>query len=65
MSVDTYLKGKNLAPYSVLHQEDMKILIAPSLLRWARAVHLDVKQFLFWRSFQVEAEHKHGPSCQH
>ncbi|OGO52777.1 MAG: hypothetical protein A2148_05170 [Chloroflexi bacterium RBG_16_68_14] len=65
MSVDTYLKRKNLQPYSLLTHEDVKILVAPSLLRWAKSVHLDVKQFLFWKSFEVAAEHRHGLTCQH
>ena len=65
MSVDTYLKGKNLSPYSVMRHEDVKVLLAPSLIRWATSVRLDVKQFLLWKSFDIEAEHKHGPSCAH
>ncbi len=62
MSVDTYLKGKNLSPYTAIQHEDVTILVAPTLGRWAKAVHLDVKQFLLWKSFQVEAEHRHGPT---
>ncbi len=65
MSVDTYLKGKNLSPYRVVMHEDVKILVAPSLLRWAEGVHVGAKQFLIWKSFAVEAEHKHGATCQH
>ena len=65
MSVDTYLKGKNLSPYSAVRQDDVEILVAPSLLQWAERVHLDARQFLVWKSFQVEAEHRHGPTCQH
>lgn len=65
MSVDTYLKRKNLSPYSVITHDEVKILVAPSLLQWAEAVHLDAKQFLLWKSFHVEAEHRHGPTCQH
>ena len=68
MSVDTYLKGKNLQPYSEAHHEDVKILIAPSLIRWAQLIHVGAKQFLIWKSFEVEAEarpHRHGPTCAH
>jgi hypothetical protein len=65
VSVDTYLKRKNLAPYTALQYEGVRILLAPSLIRWAKAVHLGTKQFLIWRSFAVEAEHKHGPTCAH
>ncbi len=62
MSVDTYLKRKNLAPYHTIEQGGVKILVAPSLIRWAEAVQLDVKQFLIWKSFQIEVEHRHGPT---
>ena len=62
MSVDTYLKRKNLSPYSVVEHEDVKILVAPTLLRWAKSVRLDTKQFLIWKSFEVAAEHRHGPT---
>ena len=62
MSVDTYLKGKNLSPYRVVEHDDVKILVAPSLLRWAKSVHLDAKQFVVWKSFEVHTEHRHGPT---
>ena len=62
MSVDTYLKRKNLAPYRTVEHEDVRLLVAPKLLQWARAVHVDAKQFLIWKSFEVAAEHKHGPT---
>ena len=62
MSVDTYLKGKNLAPYHTVEHGDVKILVAPKLIQWAAAVSLDVKQFLIFKSFQVGAEHKHAPT---
>ncbi len=62
MSVDTYLKRKNLAPYVAVDHAGVSILVAPKLIQWAQAVHLDVKQFLIWKSFQVFAEHKHAPT---
>ena len=62
MSVDTYLKRKNLAPYLTIDHEGVKIFVAPKLIQWAQAVHLEVKQFLIWKSFQVFAEHKHAPT---
>ena len=62
MSVDTYLKGKNTAPYSVINFEGLKILVASSLARWAEHVQLDVKQFLIWKSFDVQVQHRHGPT---
>ena len=62
MSVDTYLKGKNLAPYQTVEHDGVKILVAPALTNWAASVQLHVKQFLIWKSFQVEAEHRHAPT---
>ncbi len=62
MSVDTYLKGKNLSKYQRVEYGDVEILIAPTLPRWAKAVFLDVRRFLFWKSFEVLAEHNHGPT---
>jgi hypothetical protein len=62
VSVDTYLKRKNLSPYIAIQHDDVKIFVAPTLSRWAKTVHLDVKQFLLWRSFEVAAEHHHGPT---
>lgn len=65
MSVDTYLKRKNLAPYRAVEYQDVKILVAPSLVNWAEAVHVGAKQFFIWKSFDVEAEHRHGIACEH
>ncbi len=67
MSVDTYLRRKNLSPYSVVAHEGVKILVAPSLLKWAKAVEVDVRQGIFSKSFDVEAiaNHEHGPNCEH
>ena len=62
MSVDTYLKRKNLAPYRTVEHGDVQILVAPSLLEWAGTVHVGAKQFFIWRSFEVAAEHKHAPT---
>ena len=65
MSVDTYLKRKNLSPYHTLMHDDVTIYVSFSLEKWAKAVRVGAKQTLLWRSFAVEAEHKHGISCQH
>ena len=69
MSVDTYLKGKNTSRYSTVWQDELKLLIAPTLLAQAKALKLDVSDFIFWRSLRVEAEplhdHFHSPACRH
>lgn len=65
MSVDTYLRGKNLSQYRRLSYDDVEILLAPKLVDWAKNVYLDTKQFLLWKSFEVEAEHRHTITCAH
>ena len=65
MSVDTYLKRKNLQPYTPVGYQGVKLYLAHTLLRWAEAVHLDAKQSFIWKSFRVEAAHKHGGACRH
>ena len=64
MSVDTYLKGKNTSRYQVLRQDGVEILVAFGLGRYARRIHLDMKKFLAWKSFDVaiEPKHNHGPT---
>ena len=63
MSVDTYLKGKNLSRYNVVEQGDVKILVAPSLIKWAKAVQLGSKRFLIWESFDVELDGRRSPEA--
>ena len=43
MSVDTHLKGKNLAPYRVIRKDDVKVHVAPNLISYAQSVKLDVE----------------------
>lgn len=65
MSVDTYLKRKNLAPYGVLEREGVKLYLSPALARWAKSVELDVRRGFFGKSFDVSVEHRHTASCAH
>jgi hypothetical protein len=65
VSVDTYLKGKNTSRYTSFAQDGVKILVPPRLIQWARWVRIDAKQFLLWRSFDIEAEHQHTRACRH
>ena len=46
MSVDTYLQGKNLDPYTVVSDGEVEVLLSPHLVRWASEVNLDVKKRL-------------------
>jgi hypothetical protein len=69
VSVDTYLKGKDLSRYRTVLNEDVRIVVAPLLHSQARTITLDVSDFLFWRSLKAEVEpigdHFHSPSCRH
>ncbi len=42
MSVDTNVKGKNLAPYRRVRHQDFKILMSPQLIGLATAMRIDV-----------------------
>ena len=63
MSVDTYLKGKNLSPYLKLQHEGVKILVSGKLTGWASALQIGVSRFLFWKSLDIEVvpQHAHAP----
>jgi hypothetical protein len=65
VSVDTYLKGKDTGAYARLLHDDIELLLAPSLTRWAEEVRLDVSPSLFRRRFAVTVEHRHTAACRH
>ncbi len=62
MSVDTYLKGKNLAKYHPTQVEGVELLVTPVLAQWASRVEVEVNRFLFWKRFDVLADHRHRPT---
>ena len=63
MSVDTYLKGKNLSKYQpVAVDDDVELLVTPVLTQWASRVEVEVNRFLFWKRFDVFADHAHRPT---
>jgi len=64
VSVDTHLKGKNLAPYRVIRQGDMKIHVAPNLISYAQSVQLDVAGAVR-KKLNIDINHEHGPGCNH
>ena len=53
MSVDTNVKGKNLAPYRKLRHDGMRILITPALVGLAESMRVVTKGH-FGRSLKVE-----------
>jgi hypothetical protein len=65
VSVDTYLKRKNVSKYGVVEHGGVRVLLSPSLWQWAKAVHIDAKRGLFGSSFAIEVEHRHNASCAH
>ena len=69
MSVDTYLKGKNLQRYQTVIHQDVRLLVAPALYSQSRSIRLDVSDFILWRSLRADVEpigdHFHSPACRH
>ena len=53
MSVDTYLKRKNLARYDTSQAGGVVILLSQRLGSWAQSISVSAKRFLFWSSFDV------------
>ena len=64
MSVDTNVKGKNLAPYRKLRHDDFQILITPTLVGMAESMRVVTKGKL-GKSLRVEfrAEGAADDSC--
>ncbi len=62
MSVDTYLKGKNLDVYERVEQEGVEILVAPQLVKWAQQTRLDAKPGLLRERFTIAVDHRHQPT---
>ena len=63
MSVDTYLKRKNLSRYHTARTENVSIFLSERLETWAQSISISAKRFLFWTSFDVEVVpiHAHAP----
>ncbi|NND75668.1 MAG: hypothetical protein HKN44_11745 [Ilumatobacter sp.] len=53
MSVDTNVKGKNLAPYRTLRHDEFRILITPQLVGMAETMRIATKGTLS-KSLRVE-----------
>ena len=66
MSVDTNVKGKNLAPYRKLRHDDFKILITPQLVGMAESMRVVAKGKLGKKlavEFQAKQVGGEGESC--
>jgi hypothetical protein len=62
VSVDTYLKKKNLSRYNRVQHGDIEILVTPVLAQWATRVEIEANRFLLWKRFEVWADHRHRPT---
>ena len=69
MSVDTYLQRKNISKYQKAEHEGIQVMVSPTLAQQAKSVYVDLKRFLIWTHYTVEAEplrgHFHGSACSH
>ena len=63
MSVDTYLKRKDLSRYHAARTDNVVILLSQRLGTWAQSISISVKRFLFWTSLDLEVVpiHAHAP----
>ncbi len=62
MSVDTYLKGKNLSAYRTIEHQGVVVHVAPALLQWASSAVVDTRRSLLRERFSVGVDHKHQPT---
>ena len=65
MSVDTYLKGKNTARYRKFEHDDVLIMIAPKLMRYAFKVDIVTRKKLIGSKLVAVAHHEHTAACRH
>ena len=65
MSVDTYLKGKNTTLYKKVFDDDVEIMLSPTLIHYANLVELVTRKKLVGSKLAVVAHHVHGPGCRH
>ena len=63
MSLDTYLKRKNLSRYHAARTDNVLIFLSQRLGTWAQTISITAKRFLLWTSFAVEVIpiHSHAP----
>lgn len=63
MSVDTNVKGKNLAPYRRVSHDELRILVAPQLSGMVSAMRIGVKGRLV-KSLQVSLSAQGSDQCE-
>jgi hypothetical protein len=62
VSVDTYLKGKDLSPYQRLEIDDVELHVSPALSTWADRASVTVRSGALGKRFEILADHKHQPT---
>ena len=65
MSVDTYLKGKNTSRYRRFEQDEVTVLVSPTLIQYAQRVELVARKKLIGSKLVALAHHEHGAACRH
>lgn len=65
MSVDTYLKGKNLSSYQRIEKGDVEVYLSPELNQWAGYVGLYVQNLIVRKRIKADVEHNHNAACKH
>ena len=62
VSVDTYLKGKNLSAYRTVEHEGVVVHVAPALMQWASSAVVATKRTVLRERFAVGVDHEHQPT---
>jgi len=65
LSVDTHLKGKNLAPYRRVTHGEATFLLHPDLMDYASRVRIVSGRKFLRTKLLVELDHEHNHSCRH
>jgi hypothetical protein len=64
VSVDTYLKGKNVSGYRRVHVDDVTVLVAKPLTQLAERIELVTRKRLLGRRLVAVAHHRHTNTCR-
>lgn len=64
MSVDTYLQGKKTSGYKRVNHEDITILVAPMLSRFAHEIQLITRKKLLGQRLVAVVHHNPSESCR-
>jgi hypothetical protein len=51
-----------MAEYQIQELDGIEVLITSVFSQWASRVEVDIDRFLFWKRFDVIADHPHRPT---